>query len=244
MQALEIRPLPMDRDTALGLLAQKFGFKVIESDPKGNSRPLKPDELAVLYDTVAALGPMWYGGFLARPINFWIDKNPGGGGYNDGWIRIGEPGDDPSILYRILIHEGTHATNEYRKWMYETEWCTRPGLDWRKVGDGWQHPRIQGDPAQQRSGEWETLPTSTRDVSINPGEDLAETVRYFVHSVKAERAYLWPLDLSKPAIYLWDSSPTRYVFVRDVFLKLTPDHPWYKTLHPTLERYAKANLGI
>lgn len=239
---LSIPPLTLNHAAALSALASSFGLTVIESDPKGNSRPLRSDELAVLYDTVEKLGPSWYGDFRARPINFWIDRNPGGGGYNDGWIRIGEPGNDPSILYRILIHEGTHAANEFRKWMYETEWCQRPGLDWRKVGEVWQHPRKQDAPMQP--GEWESLPTATRDVSINPGEDLAEMVRYFVHSVKAERAYLWPLDTSKPADYLWDTSPTRFVFVRDVFLKLSPDHVWYKTLHPLLERHAKANLGL
>jgi hypothetical protein len=238
-----IIPLPVPRLYALQLLAQGFGFNVIESDPKGNSRPLTDPELAVLYDTVNNLGEAWRGGFTARPLNFWVDKStPGGGGYNDGWIRIGDPLGDVSALYRILIHEGTHASNEYRGWLYENEWCTRPGLDWRKVGDQWVHPRKQGE--KPMSGEWESLPTDTRDVSIHPGEDLAEMVRYYVHSVKGERAYLWPLDQSKPAVYLWDTSPTRFVFVRDVFLKLPPDGPYYKSLSPILERHAKANLGL
>jgi hypothetical protein len=242
VQALEIRPLAIGRESALNIIGNSFGFHVIESDPKGNSRPLDDAELAVLYGTLQKLGESWYGGFRSKPINFWIDKNPGGGGYNDGWIRIGEPGGDPSILYRILLHEGTHASNEYRGWMYENEWCQRPGLDWRKNGETWTHPRIQD--GQHESGEWESLPTDTRDVSIHPAEDLAEMVRYYVHSVRAERAYLWPLDLEKPAVYLWDTSPTRHVFVRDVFLKLPSDHAWYKPLHPVLERHARQNLGL
>lgn len=93
-------------------------------------------------------------------------------------------------------------------------------------------------------GNWETLPVDSRDVSTAPGEDLAETVRYFVHSVKNERAYLWPLDLSRPATYLWDTSPTRFVFVRDVFLQLPSDHPWYKRLSPAIEQLAAQNLGL
>jgi hypothetical protein len=242
VQALEIHALPVSRGAALNTLRSAFGVHVIESDPKGNARPLDDAELSVLYETMQGMGAAWYGDFRAKPINFWIDKNPGGGGYSDSWIRIGDPMGDPSVLYRILIHEGTHASNEYRGWMYELEWCTRPGLDWRKVGDQWTHPRIQG--GQHQPGEWESLPTDTRDVSIAPGEDLAEMVRYYVHSVRGERAYLWPLDLSKPAVYLWDTSPTRHVFVRDIFLKLPPEHRWYKPLHPLLELHARRNLGI
>lgn len=223
-------------------LNNTLGFTVIENDPKGNSRPLSDAELQTLHDTVGAMGPQWYGPFRDKPINFWIDRNPGGGSYGDSWLRIGEPGNDVSVLYRILIHEGTHASNEYRGWPYENQWCMRPGLDWRKVGDTWVHPRQQGQPFLP--GEWESLPVDSRDVSTAPGEDLAETVRYFVHSVKGERQFLWPLDQSKPGVYLWDTSPTRFVFVRDVFLKLPPDHVWYKRLSPVLERYAAANLGL
>ncbi len=60
-------------------------------------------------------------------------------------------------------------------------------------------------------------------------------VRYFVHSVRDERAYLWPLDQSLPATYLWDTSPTRFIFVRDVFLAVPDTHPWYRTLDPGVE---------
>jgi hypothetical protein len=61
-------------------------------------------------------------------------------------------------------------------------------------------------------------------------------VRYFVHSVRDERAWLWPLDQSKPALYLWDTSPTRFIFVRDYFLALPEGHPWYKRLSPEVEK--------
>src|SRR5512140_1664144 len=101
MPVLAIKPLAMSHADALSALRATFGITVVESDPKGNSRPLQPDELAILYETVQSLGPTWYGKFPAKPVNFWIDKNPGGGGYNDSWLRIGEPGADPSVLYRI-----------------------------------------------------------------------------------------------------------------------------------------------
>jgi len=244
MPGLVIPPLVMSHQSAVATLIASYGINLVESDPKGNARPLKDTELSILLDTLQKLGPEWYGKFKTKPLNFWIDKNPGGGGYNNGWIRIGEPGDDPSILYRILLHEGTHASNEYRGWIYENEWCQRPGLDWRKTGNDWNHPRIQNNPGMAVKGEWDSLPTDTRDVSIHPAEDLAETVRYYVHSVKAERSYLWPLDQNKPGVFLWDTSPARHVFIRDVFLKLAPDHAWYKMLHPSLERDAKARLGI
>ena len=92
-------------------------------------------------------------------------------------------------------------------------------------------------------GDWETLPVDAQDVSTSPGEDLAEMVRYFVHSVKDERAYLWPLDLSQPATYLWTTSPTRFVFVRDIFLKLPPTHAWYKRVLPDQEQLALSHLS-
>ncbi len=227
---------------AVAELRTTFGLNLIESDPKGNSRPLSQDELETLRQTFTELGVNWYGLFAAKPINFWIDRNPGGGGFGDGWLRIGEPGGDLSVLYRILIHEVTHASNEYRGWPFETIWCSKPGLDWCKVGENWTHPRQQGSVMQ--TGNWETLPVDSRDVSTAPGEDLAETVRYYVHSVKDERAWLWPLDQNRPATYLWDTSPTRFVFVRDVFLKLSPASTLYKRLPPALEARAAANLGL
>ena len=145
------------------------------------------------------------------------------------------------MLYRIFLHEGTHASNEYRGWPYERHFCTLPGLDWRKEGGQWVHPRQQGRPPE--SGEWETLPVTSRDVSVAPGEDLAETVRYYVHSVRGERAWLWPLDLSQPPLYLWDTSPTRFIYVRDYFLALPRDHPWYKRLDEATEARVGAILA-
>jgi hypothetical protein len=222
-------------------LLNDYGIRLIESDPKGNSRPLTPAERHVLRTTMALLGPAWYGAFRDSPINFWIDRNPGGGHYGNGWLRVGDFGGDLSALYRILLHEGTHASNEYRGWMYEHDWCTRPGLDWVRKGDDYTHPRQQGRPLQP--GAWETLPVDSRDVSTAPGEDLAEMVRYYVHSVKNERPYLWPLDQRQPALYLWATSPTRHVFVRDVFLKLSPGHALYRRLSPEQEARAAKNLG-
>jgi hypothetical protein len=67
-------------------------------------------------------------------------------------------------------------------------------------------------------------------------------VRYYVHSVRQERAWLWPLDLAKPPVYLWDTSPTRFVYVRDYFLELRPDHAWYRWLSPEAEEQAAAHL--
>lgn len=223
-------------------LLRTYGFRLVESDPKGNARPLTDGEIKTVRDTVGALGPEWYDPFRDRPISLWIDRNPGGGHYGNGWLRIGDPGGDLSILYRVLLHEGTHASNEYRGWLYEEAWCFKPGLDWRKQGDDWVHPRQQGKTAEP--GNWESLPVDSRDVSIAPGEDLAETVRYYVHSVRNEREFLWPLDRTRPALYLWDTSPTRFVFVRDVFLKLPPDSPLYKRLTPEQEKLAAANLGL
>ncbi|MHB8627910.1 MAG: hypothetical protein ACYDBJ_10850 [Aggregatilineales bacterium] len=235
--------LPASAHTQLlAEMRDTFGLNVIETDPKGNARPLTDAELSTLHATAQALGETWYGLFRRQPIQLWIDRNPGGGGYANGWLRIGDQGGDVSAIYRIFIHEGTHASNEYRGWPYELQWCSKPGLDWRKVGDTWTHPRQQG--AAMQPGNWETLPVDSRDVSTAPGEDLAETVRYFVHSVKNERAYLWPLDQSRPPTYLWDTSPTRFVFVRDVFLQLPSGHPWYKRLSPEIEQRAVQNLGL
>ncbi len=227
---------------AVARLEREFGVRVVERDPKGNARPLRMAELSTLLETLALLGPRFYGPFRADPIHLWVDRSPGGGGYANQWLRVGEPGADVSVLYRIFLHEGTHASNEYRGWPYETKWCTLPGLDWRKDAAGdWTHPRQQGRSPEP--GDWETLPVSTQDVSVAPGEDLAETVRYFVHSVKNERPYLWPLDLSQPPIYLWDTSPTRFVLLRDHFLALPEGHPWYRRLSPEQEARAAANLA-
>ncbi len=235
-----IAPDPARAHTVQTLL-DAHGIRLVEQDDNGNARPWRSAELELLVETVRLLGPAFYDPFRRQPLHLWIDRNPGGGSYGDGWLRIGDPGNDTSILYRIFLHEGTHASNEYRSWPYENEFCTRPGLDWRKVGDKWVHPRQQGAPHQP--GNWETLPVDSRDVSVAPGEDLAETVRYFVHSVRDERAWLWPLDRSRPATYLWDTSPTRFVYVRDHFLALTEDHPWYRLLSPEDEQHAAANLG-
>jgi hypothetical protein len=221
-------------------LAGAYGVRVIEDDPKGNARPWRQDELDLLDETVRLLGTAFYSPFLLDPLHIWLDRTPGGGSYGNKWLRIGEPGRDLSVLYRIFLHEGTHASNEYRGWPYENEFCTRPGLDWRRAGDDWTHPRQQGRPLQP--GPWETLPVDSRDVSTAPGEDLAEMVRYYVHSVRNERAWLWPLDLSKPPIYLWDTSPTRFVYVRDHFLALTEEHTWYKRLPPDIEQAAAVHL--
>jgi hypothetical protein len=222
-------------------LLNTYGIRLVESDPKGNARPWRQGEIKLLTETLRLLGPAFYQPFLRAPIHLWIDRQPGGGAYGDHWLRIGEPGRDISILYRIFLHEGTHASNEYRAWPYENEFCSRPGLDWRKSGDEWIHPRQQGKPPLP--GRWETLPVDSRDVSTAPGEDLAEMVRYYVHSVKNERTWLWPLDLSRPPLYLWNTSPTRFVYVRDHFLALPVDHPWYKRLPPGLEERAAGNLA-
>lgn len=235
-------PLLYTHVEAVNKLLVDYGLRLIETDPKGNARPLNDAELHILIATADALGPEWYDPFRDHPINFWIDKNPGGGGYADSWLRVGDPGLDASVLYRIFIHEGTHASNEFRGWPYERRWCTKPGLDWKKVGDAWVHPRQQGGALQD--GHWETLPVDSRDVSVAPGEDLAEMVRYFVHSVRNEREFLWPLDKSRPATFLWDTSPTRFVFVRDIFLKLPPGHALYKRLSEDQESLAAKNLGL
>lgn len=231
----------VDHQQRVQALLDTFSIRLVERDPKGNARPWRRDELDLITETLSLLGPTFYGPFSRAPVHLWIDRNPGGGGYGHHWLRIGEPGRDLSVLYRIFLHEATHASNEYRGWPYEQEVCTRPGLDWRKSGDAWVHPRQQGAPPQP--GTWETLPVDSRDVSVAPGEDLAESVRYYVHSVRDERAWLWPLDLSKPPVYLWDTSPTRFVYVRDHFLALPDDHPWYKRLPPPVEARAAANLG-
>lgn len=237
---------PPERPTAnrfalAHIIESTYGFELIERDSKGNARPWHPDELAMLDETLRLLGPTFYSPFTQRPIKLWIDRNPGGGNYGDGWLRLGDPQGDLSVLYRVFLHEATHASNEYRQWPYENKFCTRPGLDWRREGDIWRHPRQQGQPPMP--GDWETLPVDARDVSTAPGEDLAEMVRYFVHSVKNERAWLWPLDLNRPATYLWDTSPTRFIYVRDHFLALPPEHPWYKRLEPEIEAQVAARLN-
>ncbi len=221
-------------------LDQSYGIRLVERDEKGNARPWRSDELRMLLETVHLLGPTFYTPFLHHTLQLWIDRHPGGGSYGNGSLRIGDPGRDVSILYRVFLHEATHASNEYQGWPYEHKFCTRPGLDWRQIGDQWTHPRQQGRPPE--SGNWETLPVQPGDVSTAPGEDLAETVRYFVHSVRDERAWLWPLDQSKPALYLWDTSPTRFIFVRDYFLALPEGHPWYKRLSPEVEKRVASNL--
>jgi hypothetical protein len=222
-------------------LVAVYGIRVVERDLMHNARPWRQDELDLLAETLHLLGPTFYTPFLSDPLCVWLDRTPGGGSYGNRWLRIGEPGRDLSILYRIFLHEGTHASNEYRGWPYENEFCTRPGLDWRRAGDQWTHPRQQGKPLQP--DPWESLPVDSRDVSTAPGEDLAEMVRYYAHSVRNERTWLWPLDLSKPPIYLWDTSPTRFVYVRDFFLALPEDHPWYKRLTPEVEDIAAAHLA-
>lgn len=234
-------PTPSAHDSAVATLLNTYGFRLIEEDSKGNSRPLTELEISTMIATIRDLGLEWYGPFRTKPINFWIDRTPGGGHYGDGWMRVGDPKGDVTILYRILIHEGTHASNEFRGWPYELQWCSKPGLDWQKVGETWVHPRQQGTAMQ--AGKWESLPVDARDVSTAPGEDLAEMVRYFVHSVKNERQFLWPLDQSQPATYLWTTSPTRFVFVRDIFLKIPPSHPWYKRLSDADEQLAARNLA-
>lgn len=238
-----ITTVPNDapRQKKVETLHQQYGITLVETDPKGNARPWQPAELNMLLETLNLLGPAFYAPFLARPIHTWIDRNPGGGGYADSWLRLGEPGDDLSVLYRVFLHEATHASNEHRGWPYENQFCTRPGLDWYKDGDTWRHPRQQGQPFQP--GEWETLPVDARDVSVAPGEDLAETVRYFVHSVRQERAWLWPLDQNQPPTYLWDTSPTRFVYVRDHFLELPETHRWYRRLSQADEARAATNLA-
>ncbi len=231
----------IDRAGTISMLSASYGICLVEHDPKGNARPANSAELLTILSTVHDLGPAWYGPFLENPVHLWIDRTPGGGSFGNGWLRIGDPQDDLSVLYRILIHEGTHASNEYRNWVFENEWCMKPGLDWRLEGKTWVHPRQQGGKLQP--GDWETLPVDSRDVSTAPGEDLAEMVRYYVHSVKNERTCLWPLDLSKPATFLWATSPTRFVFVRDVFLKLAVSHTWYRQLSPQQEQLAAENLA-
>ncbi len=231
----------VDRTKATVTLLQSYGIEIVDQVSQGMARPPTDAELTVLTNTTRDLGMEWYEAFRNKPIKLWIDRAKGGGEYGNGWLRIGDSHGDVSLVYRTFIHEGTHASNEYRGWLYENHWCTKPGFDWLLTGDRWVHPRQQGSAMQ--SGDWETLPVDSRDVSTAPGEDLAEMVRYFVHSVKDERAYLWPLDLSKPPVYLWETSPTRFVFVRDVFLKLSPGHPWYKRLSPEQEQLAASHLA-
>jgi len=237
-----IQSTTSDRARTIATLLDTYGVQIVEQGAPGNARSLTDGELNTILSTVRDMGLEWYGPFRNRPLRLWIDRAPGGGGYGSGWLRVGDPGNDLSQLYRVLIHEGTHASNEYRNWPFEQEWCTKPGFDWQKVGENtWQHPRQQGTTMQP--GNWETLPVDSRDVSVSPAEDLAESVRYFVHSVKNERIFLWPLDQNQPATYLWATSPTRFVFVRDVFLKLPPTHPWYKRLTPDQEQLARAHLA-
>jgi hypothetical protein len=235
-------PASVERAATISALAELYSIEIIERESQGKARPPTDAELTTILTTVRDLGQAWYGPFRNRRLRIWIDQQPGGGSYGNGFLRIGDPGGDLSLLYRILMHEGTHASNEYRDWPYENEWCTKPGFDWKKVGDSqWVHPRQQG--TQMQAGDWETLPVDARDVSVSPAEDLAEMVRYFVHSVKEERAYLWPLDLSQPPTYLWTTSPTRFVFVRDIFLELPPTHAWYRRLPPEQEQLALSNLS-
>lgn len=221
-------------------LASAYGVRAVGVDVQPTARPWRADELALLDKTLKLLGPRFYGPFHDHPLHVWLDSTQGAGGFGHGWLRIGDPGGDESVLYRIFLHEATHASNEYRDWPYEKQFCTRPGLDWRMVDGEWRHPRQQG--RLQRPGPWETLPVDSRDVSTNPGEDLAEMVRYFVHSVRDERQWLWPLDQSQPATYLWDTSPTRFVFVRDYFLGLSADHPWYRRLDEDVEARVRSAL--
>jgi len=237
------RPLSeTEHARAVSRLRETYGVQLVERDPKGNARPWRAEEIALLEETLRLLGPTFYGPFLrGEPLHLWIDRAPGGGGYGNHWLRIGDPKGDLSVLYRVFLHEGTHASNEYRGWPYERHFCTLPGLDWRKENGQWVHPRQQGKPPAP--GDWETLPVTSRDVSVAPGEDLAEAVRYYVHSVRGERAWLWPLDLSQPPLYLWDTSPTRFIYVRDYFLALPADHPWYKRLDPTTEARVGAVLA-
>jgi len=233
-------PDPSRRAALSARLAADYGVRAVAAEVQPGARPWREDELALLSETLALLGPRFYEPFLTHPLHIWLDQARGEGGFGHGWLRIGDPGPDRSILYRIFLHEATHASNEYRGWPYEQRYCTRPGLDWRLVGGEWRHPRQQG--RLPRPGPWETLPVDSRDVSTSPGEDLAETVRYFVHSVRDERAWLWPLDQSLPATYLWDTSPTRFIFVRDYFLALTPDHAWYRRLDEDVEARVKHTL--
>ena len=214
-------------------LASAYGVRAVGTEAQPTARPWRAEELALLDDTLRLLGPRFYGPFRDHPLHGWLDQAQGAGGFGRGWLRIGDPGGDSSVIYRLFLHEATHASNEYRDWPYEKQFCTRPGLDWRMVDGEWRHPRQQG--RLQRPGPWETLPVDSRDVSTNPGEDLAEMVRYFVHSARDERQWLWPLDQSKSATYLWDTSPTRFIFVRDYFLALGADHPWYRRLEEDVE---------
>ena len=222
------------------LLASAYGVRAMGTEAQPNARPWRADELAMLSDVLELLGPRFYGPFLEHPLHVWIDQTQGAGGFGHGWLRIGDPGNDVSVLYRIFLHEATHASNEYRDWPYEKQFCTRPGLDWRMIDGEWRHPRQQG--RLQRPSPWESLPVDSRDVSTNPGEDLAEMVRYFVHSVRDERQWLWPLDQSKPGMYLWDTSPTRFIFVRDYFLAIGADHPWYRRLDDETEERVRGDL--
>lgn len=221
-------------------LASVYGVHAVGPETQAAARPWREGELALLEDTLRQLGPRFYEPFRSHPLRVWLDTAHGEGGFGHGWLRIGDPGRDTSVLYRIFLHEATHASNEYRGWPYEKLFCTRPGFDWRLVDGEWRHPRQQG--RLPRPGAWETLPVDSRDVSTNPAEDLAEMVRYFVHSVRDERAWLWPLDQSQPATYLWDTSPTRFIFVRDYFLGLEPDHPWYRRLDEHVEKRVRRAL--
>ena len=95
-------------------------------------------------------------------------------------------------LSSIAFCSTTHASNEYRGWPYENEFCTCPGLDWRKKGDTWTHPRSRG-AAGACPGDPAGRP---RDVSTALGEDLAESVRY-CPLVRDERAWRPPTKASR-----------------------------------------------
>jgi len=82
-------------------LLSAYGIRLVEKDSHKNARPWHDDEIALLDETLYLLGSTFYGPFLTKPLNVWIDRLPGGGSYGHQWLQLGEPGHDLSILYRI-----------------------------------------------------------------------------------------------------------------------------------------------
>jgi hypothetical protein len=173
--------------------------------------------LAVLekvHDTAALLGPEWYGVFVQQPIRLTTERDA------SGEVLV----INPLNVRRSFITEGTRLVNQRRGNFYQNNWCTKPGFDWRFEDGEWLHPAARGE-----SGNWEMLPVPF----TNPADDLAEMVMFYVDLVERNFA----------AKRLSVTAPTRFVFVRDAFLRLPVDHVWYANLTPQAEQQAAENLA-